>query len=709
MAKVLPKLILNTQVAYIPGRAVQDNLRMFEFYNSYCKDNNIDAVLISLDAAKAFDSVDHNYMFETLKRYGFSKEFIDMVRVLYNEIKADILVNGYRTTMIRIRRCVKQGDALSCALFIICLDPVLRKIELNKKIKAIEVKTPLSNITIKNKTGGYADDVGAVTKNDKESIDNIFIEYASFSEYSGIRLNETKSEIMILNSNAEQNTRIFEINNERRTFKLTSVRQIKICGVTFSNSRQIAHRLNVEEKINRMEQNLISWLHRGLSIPGKIVIINTFGISQLIYSMQVCEFTKDDLKRIEQMIFKFLWSKNWYGNKAPDRIKRDILKGDYDEGGLKVPDIKVTDEALKLKQFLRAVECAHPIRQIQKFLTENLNYDFVYQQEYSRICALESVVGAAQVAINRITDEMRKVNVETCPTSHVSLIASTDIVEFLTRKKRNLALCYFRRLFALGIESYIQLVRESMFPRGDNIKRLAEFVISEFPREWTAIMLNGNVDEHISLTENFPINGEKAICISKVTVKNLKKVIGRRSTHNLNFPYITKLGINPHININPFKVIRQVNHSTNLRFFKFRLLHGDIYTKERMFKFKMVQEDTCDYCGQRENVKHMLWDCPRLSNIWEKLSVAFKAFDPGGEIHYETIFVGYNPTKPILESIITRTTRSLISRERNGRVITEKIKQEIIEHCICNIYSMRRKKRETTGWERVRDIIKTSL
>ena len=152
--------------------------------------------MISLDAAKAFDSVDHNYMFETLRRYGFSEEFIDVVKILYNDIKAEILVNGYRTTLIKIKRCVKQVDALSCALFIICLDPVIRNIEGNKKIKAIEIKTPLSNKNIKNKSGTYADDVGAVVQNYKESINNVFIEYQRFSNYSGIRLNETKSEIM---------------------------------------------------------------------------------------------------------------------------------------------------------------------------------------------------------------------------------------------------------------------------------------------------------------------------------------------------------------------------------------------------------------------------------------------------------------------------------------------------------------------------------
>jgi len=77
---VLDKLIHPAQTAYIPGRSVHDNLRMFEFYKNYCNKYNVDAVLMSLDARKAFDSVDHKYMFATLKKYGFSNEFIEVVK-----------------------------------------------------------------------------------------------------------------------------------------------------------------------------------------------------------------------------------------------------------------------------------------------------------------------------------------------------------------------------------------------------------------------------------------------------------------------------------------------------------------------------------------------------------------------------------------------------------------------------------------------------
>ena len=70
----------------------------------------------ALDAKKAFDSVSHKYMHEVLRRYGFSDNFISTVKLLYNDIKANISVNGYKSVMITIARSVKHGDALSCAL-----------------------------------------------------------------------------------------------------------------------------------------------------------------------------------------------------------------------------------------------------------------------------------------------------------------------------------------------------------------------------------------------------------------------------------------------------------------------------------------------------------------------------------------------------------------------------------------------------------------
>jgi len=144
MAKVMDSVIDTNQTAYVPGRSVMDNIRCNMFLKKHCERRKVDAVLISLDAKKAFDSVDHNYIRKTLENYGFGPVFISYFNTLYNDITARVLVNGFFSETIKIERGVKQGDALSCAIFILCIDPLLRNLNANKKIKSIALETKIT-------------------------------------------------------------------------------------------------------------------------------------------------------------------------------------------------------------------------------------------------------------------------------------------------------------------------------------------------------------------------------------------------------------------------------------------------------------------------------------------------------------------------------------------------------------------------------------
>ncbi len=78
--KVLESIIDPSQTAYVPGRSVADNLRFNFFYKNYCCQNNVDAVLISLDTKKAFDSVDRKDIEQTLIAYGFGQASSRLLR-----------------------------------------------------------------------------------------------------------------------------------------------------------------------------------------------------------------------------------------------------------------------------------------------------------------------------------------------------------------------------------------------------------------------------------------------------------------------------------------------------------------------------------------------------------------------------------------------------------------------------------------------------
>jgi hypothetical protein len=323
----------------------------------------VNAVLISLDAKKAFDSVNHKYIEETLIAYGFGKQFVEAFKILYKDITARIMINGFQSEKIRIERGVKQGDALSCAIFIICIDPLIRNINKSAKVKEITIENKTSNkIKITHKTGAFADDISIICKNERESIQAVFSEYDKLTERSGLELNADKTEFLILNTEKKYNI-TFRYNN--KVEKLQSVDKIKICGLYYCTNEVDEYDLNVIEKISKLSNSIKLWIPRHLTIEGKSLIIKTFGLSQLIYNMQTYGFNLKDLKEVERIIFKFLWSNNEKQN-GVDRIKRSIMKSEYEEGGMKITDVECLDRSLKLRQFIRAQKSKHVISKIQK-------------------------------------------------------------------------------------------------------------------------------------------------------------------------------------------------------------------------------------------------------------------------------------------------------------------------------------------------------
>ena len=45
--------------------------------------------------------------------------------------------------------------------------------------------------------------------------------------------------------------------------------------------------------------------------------------------------------------------------------------------------------------------------------------------------------------------------------------------------------------------------------------------------------------------------------------------------------------------------------------------HGDIFSKERMCRFGMINNNTCERCHEIETTKHLLWGCVESRNIWD--------------------------------------------------------------------------------------------
>ena len=347
LSSILPDILVESQAAYVPGRDINFNSRLLRTAQSFALRQNKDYCVVSLDARKAFDSVSHNYLEQVMEAYQFPREFIKIFRTLYANNYASVQVNGHLSTHIQLNRGVKQGDALSCGLFVLAIDPLLRNIAANDRIKGLSIPTD-GQESIEIKVLAYADDVAVVCKN--RDLQPIFTEYERLSKISGLELNAEKTEVLNL---IVSNNNLSRIRYQDLIFTLARVDAIRICGLSLSNIPELDYQRNVLDAISRMEGIISSWRKRTLTLNGRMLAAKTFVLSQIVFQAQVVTIATKEIKKIERLIYSFVnGAKSLYG---PERIARRRLKATKEQGGINGVDVDSFIKAIQVRQFNKAL------------------------------------------------------------------------------------------------------------------------------------------------------------------------------------------------------------------------------------------------------------------------------------------------------------------------------------------------------------------
>ena len=79
--KVLPSLIHYDQTVYVKERISESLYVLVDDLLKYEEEENSDGILFAADIEKAFDSVDHNFIFATLNKFGYGSDFIQWIKI----------------------------------------------------------------------------------------------------------------------------------------------------------------------------------------------------------------------------------------------------------------------------------------------------------------------------------------------------------------------------------------------------------------------------------------------------------------------------------------------------------------------------------------------------------------------------------------------------------------------------------------------------
>ena len=592
----MDSVLKERQTAYLKGRLINDNIRSILATITISNlEDKIDGILVSLDAKKAFDSVEHSYIETCLKKFGVER-FIPIFRVLYADLRSDIIINRKIVPGFGTKRGVKQGDALSCILFIMCMEPLLRNIELNPNITPIHSEKLAKDLP---KCYAYADDVSSVISNRNHCLQELFNEYSRLTKLSGLELNADKTELMVVNKafDDRNRTKIYEIEYLGKNYRIETCKETKINGILFQQNQQRMMDSNVDAAIRKIETNMKKWATRHLSLLGKILVTKTFGISQVIFMMQSFALEDRHYKLINASLYKFLWNKHYLAAKAPERVKREIVNTPINLGGFGMLDIIKLDESIKLRALGRLLLTKHPFLSIVR---DNLNLNCFFNPKIKTKVDSVSAKAVELLKVDRLSllgDPSMERNLK-----YISLLKHSKLVDVVKDCSRN-------SLLLLGLR-----VRGAVTIKDLNLRDLNQI---------KNILPTKIFDEAIRLiATNFmdPTFEDQTLYLENKKLKQLstlssKQIRLARTEPNPICIYKFGMILNPSEVLNwgcLIKKLSSIRHKNVL----LRVAHGEIYTNEKLHRYNLIDSPLCSNCDEIETLTHKIYECEYSQRIW---------------------------------------------------------------------------------------------
>ena len=143
------------------------------------KDEN--HMIISIDAEKAFDKIQHPFMIKTLQKAGIEGTYLNIIKALCDRPTANIILNGKKLKAFPLKSETRQGCPLSPLLFNIVLEVLVTEIREEKGIKRIQIGKEELKLSL------FSDDMILYIENPKATTRKLLINECSI--VAGYKIN----------------------------------------------------------------------------------------------------------------------------------------------------------------------------------------------------------------------------------------------------------------------------------------------------------------------------------------------------------------------------------------------------------------------------------------------------------------------------------------------------------------------------------------
>ena len=679
---IFPEIINTDQRGCIKGRYIGENIRLVEDI-IHAKDD--ESVILLLDQEKAFDRVEWRWLSEVLRKFNFGERFISWIETMYNCAKSAVVTNGFLWEYFSISRGIRQGDAMSALLFIIQTEPLAEAIRSSCNIQGISV-----NNETEVRICQYVDDTNIFLAH-HSYIDPCFEIIKEFEKASGSKLNESKTNGLITGTYPTRADYGIEI----------TVGPEMILGVPIG--KEALENSFWETSICKVQAKLKLWSMRDLSFDGKVQIMKSIGLATVAYAMEMKIINQDHVKKLNKILWHFLWSGKSYS------VKKEICVLPTHAGGLGMIDLSVL---IKVKRILWAV------RMLKTKCNENWA---VLPMKYMECLDRDSGFKLFALRVNDSTDSIKQKKI---PLFYKECILSLQEIyrtgEIIPDNRNEFIWCnskfqfkdsplFFKHWSQQGIAFVTDLVKNGTVDSSGIFNKLVhkagfmfeiQTIKSSIPPAWLNEIDRKSeifIQKDDILKKLFLVPGHGIKTLGELTSKDIYGIL-TSNVRNLSKSdlYWSMKFPNSEINFKRYFRNNFVNSflPRKCKDFNWRIFYGQVNVETRLRRMNLSSGMCCICKTFEENLEHMMYHCQGIRSMWTEIeSLLCKVLHHDFSICLLNVLLGHFDDDQFLSDVVNvliSIARWEIWKRRNHiryekydfpvKNLTSKVKNEIKRH-----------------------------
>lgn len=287
LAPLCPKVIHPNQSGFTIGRSIWDNvlqvnnmlMSRFKFTCGYA---------LFLDMEKAYDRVNWEFLFSTLRHYGLPVGFIDWLRLLYSNLSSKVILQSSFSKEFPICQGLRQGDPLSPTLFNFVIDTFLRILTNNLDGIRLHGRARIKSLA-------FADDTVVMIGNNSDY--SKFVKCVDLYQSASNALLNTKKTITVT---------VGQPNFSIPFPTLLGDTTFRHLGIMFKSSG-IDSSANEQALMAKIQGLITIWRSKQISLFGRCIGANVFVLSKIWFTAHVVPFTPGFMYQIKKFLQQWLW------------------------------------------------------------------------------------------------------------------------------------------------------------------------------------------------------------------------------------------------------------------------------------------------------------------------------------------------------------------------------------------------------------------